>query len=102
LQVRNMVKNHYLAKSISDAGWGTFLGWVQYYAHLHGIECIAVPPAFTSQACSGCHEMVRKSLSVRTHCCHHCGLILDRDVNAALNILQEAIRILGHRKTAAP
>jgi putative transposase len=101
LQVRNMVKNHYLAKSISDAGWSAFLGWVRYYAGLHGIECIAVPPAFTSQACSGCQAIVSKSLSVRTHCCHHCGLILDRDVNAALNILQEAIRILGHRKTAA-
>jgi putative transposase len=99
LQVRNLVKNPYLAKSISDAGWSTFLGWVQYYANLHGIACIAVPPAYTSQACSGCHAIVKKSLSVRTHCCPHCGLILDRDVNAALNILHEAIRILGHRKT---
>jgi len=102
LQVRNLVKNHYLAKSISDAGWSTFLGWVRYYAKLHGIGCVAVPPAYTSQVCSGCHAIVKKSLSVRTHCCPHCGLILDRDVNAALNILQEAIRILGHRTTAAP
>lgn len=100
VQVRNMVKNPHLAKSISDAGWSQFLGWVHYYARLHGIECIAVPPAYTSQNCSGCHESVKKSLSVRTHCCPHCGLILDRDVNAARNILQEAIRILGHRKTA--
>lgn len=99
LQVRNMVKNHHLAKSISDAGWSQFLGWVRYYAGLAGIECIAVPPAYTSQNCSGCGVMVKKSLSVRTHCCPHCGLILDRDQNAALNILHEAIRILGHRKT---
>lgn len=102
LQVRNLVRNHYLAKSISDAGWSQFLWWVQYYAKLHGVECIAVPPAYTSQHCSGCHAIVKKSLSVRTHCCPHCGLVLDRDVNAALNILAEALRILGHRKTAAP
>ena len=100
LQVRNLVKNHYLAKSISDAGWAQFRRWVEYYAKLAGIECIAVPPAYTSQNCSGCGHVVKKSLSVRTHCCHHCGLILDRDVNAALNILHEALRILGHRKTA--
>jgi len=99
LQVRNMVKHHHLAKSISDAGWSLFLGWVQYYAGLAGIECIAVPPAYTSQHCSGCGQIVKKSLSVRTHCCLHCGLILDRDQNAARNILYEALRILGHRKT---
>jgi putative transposase len=99
LQVRNMVKNHYLAKSISDAGWSQFLGWVRYYAALHGIECVAVPPAYTSQNCSGCGTYVKKSLSVRTHSCPHCGLILDRDQNAALNILEAALRILGHRKT---
>src|SRR5579883_81435 len=101
LQVSNLVKNPYLAKSISDAGWSLFLGWVQYYAGLAGIECIAVPPAYTSQNCSGCGQVVQKSLSVRTHCCPHCGLILDRDQNAARNILQEALRILGHRKTGS-
>jgi len=101
LQVRTMVKNHHLAKSISDAGWALFLQWVRYYAALQGIECIAGPPAYTSQACSGCGELVKKSLSVRTHRCLHCGLVLDRDENAALNILHEAHRnrILGHRKT---
>jgi putative transposase len=101
VQVRNLIRNHYLAKSISDAGWSPFLRWVQYYARLHGIEIVAVPPAYTSHNCSLCHAIVKKSLSVRTHCCPHCGLILDRDLNAALNILQEAIRILGPRKTAA-
>ena len=99
LQVRNMVKNPHLAKSISDAGWSQFLGWVRYYAGLHGIVLVAVPAAYTSQKCSGCGAMVKKSLSVRTHCCHTCGLMIDRDINAAINILQEAIRILGHRKT---
>jgi putative transposase len=90
-----------LAKRISDAGWSPFLKWVRYAAELAGIERLAVPPAYTSQNCSGCGKLVRKSLSVRTHVCPHCGLILDRDQNAALNILQEALRILGRRKTAA-
>jgi putative transposase len=109
LQVRNMVKNPHLAKSISDAGWSQFLGWVLYYAALAGIDCIAVPPAYTSQNCSGilpngsrCGQRVVKSLNVRTHCCSHCELIIDRDVNAALNILYEALRILGYRTTATP
>jgi putative transposase len=87
LQIPNMVKNHALAKSISDAAWALFLRWVQYYATLHGIPFIAVPPQFTSQMCSGCGRLVRKSLSTRTHVCVHCGLVLDRDENAARNIL---------------
>ncbi len=52
LQIRNMVKNHHLAKSIHDAGWGTFLRWVNYYGGLHDIAVIAVAPQFTSQDCS--------------------------------------------------
>lgn len=100
LQVRNMGKNHHLAKSISDVGWSQFRHWVEYYAKLAGIEVIAVPPAYTSQNCSGCYEIVQKRLSVRTHGCPHCGLIMDRDQNAALNIVYAALRILGHRTTA--
>src|SRR5579884_474818 len=102
LQVRNLVKNHHLAKSISDAGWSTFLGWVRYYAQMHGIPCVAVPPAYTSQACSGCHGLVKKSLSVRTHCCPHCGLIFDRDVNPALNILAAAIELVRSGRPELP
>ena len=86
-----MVKNHHLAKNISDASWSRFLVWVAYYAMLHQIPAVAVPPAYTSQDCSGCGEMVKKSLSVRTHVCPHCGLILDRDENAAINILNKAL-----------
>ena len=84
LQIRNMVKNHCLAKSISDASWGQFLTWVKYYGSLHDIPIIAVAPQFTSQACSGCGNMVQKSLSERTHQCPHCKLRLDRDQNAAV------------------
>src|SRR6266581_2804391 len=98
LQIRNMVKNHHLAKSIHDAGWGQFLRWVNAYGAMHDIPVIAVPPQFTSQACSACGTLVKKSLSVRTHICPGCGVVLDRDHNAALNILAKA-RTLGHRET---
>ncbi|HEX9412477.1 MAG TPA: transposase, partial [Ktedonobacterales bacterium] len=90
VQVRNMVKNHHLAKSISDASWARFLWWVEHYAHSHAIVAVAVPPHWTSLDCSGCKRRVRKSLSVRTHHCPHCGLLLDRDHNAARNILRES------------
>ena len=104
LQIRNMVRNHHLAKSIHDAGWGTFLRWVRHYGLLHDIPVIAVPPQFTSQKCSACGAMVKKSLSVRTHICLGCGVVLDRDHNAAKNILQEALSSIrggtgGHLET---
>jgi putative transposase len=91
LQIANMVRNHTLAKSISDAAWGRFLHWVRYYGTLHHVAVLAVPPQFTSQACSRCGAIVKKSLSERTHCCLHCGLVLDRDENAARNILKLAL-----------
>jgi putative transposase len=100
LQIRNMVKNHHLAKSIYDAGWGTFLAWVKYYAAMHDIPVIAVAPQYTTQECSDCGTLVKKSLSVRTHICTGCGVVLDRDHNAALNILSRALaRTVGHTGT---
>ncbi len=84
LQIRNMVKNHHLAKSINDASWGRFLSWLNYYGAMHAIPVIAVAPQFTSQDCSGCGTVVKKSLSVRTHLCPCCGLVIDRDENAAI------------------
>jgi len=101
LKIRNMVKNHHLAKSIHDAGWGRFLLWVKYYGMLHDIPVRAVAPHYTSQNCSACGTLVKKTLSVRTHICHGCGVVLDRDQNAALNILQKALDgTLGHRETS--
>jgi putative transposase len=100
LQIRNLVKNHHLAKSIYDAGWGQFLHWVNYYGGLHAIPVLAVAPQYTSAECSGCGRRILKSLSVRTHICPGCGLVLDRDHNAALNILQKALdRTVGHTET---
>jgi putative transposase len=86
LQVANMVKNAHLAKSISDAGWAQFRAILEGKAVYAGRRVVAVPPAYTSQDCSGCGQRVEKSLSVRTHVCTSCGLILDRDENAAINI----------------
>ena len=102
LQIRNMVKNHHLAKSIHDAAWGTFLSWVKVYGGMHAIPVIAVAPQFTSQECSACGTLVKKSLSVRTHICTRCGVVLDRDQNAATNILAKALECtLGHRETSS-
>jgi putative transposase len=86
LRVANMVRNHHLAKSISDAGWRAFRTILEGKAAYAGRRVVAVPPAYTSQDCSGCGERVPKSLSVRTHVCPNCGLVMDRDANAARNI----------------
>jgi putative transposase len=81
-----------LNKSILDAGWSTFITFCQYKAEEAGtVQVIKVDPYKTSQVCSGClHEGPHKDLSERVHTCEHCGLVLDRDVNAACNILAVA------------
>jgi putative transposase len=94
LQVGNMIKNHKLAKFIFDASWSLFREWLEYFAKVFGKVVVAVPPHYTSQNCSCCGEIVKKSLSVRTHSCPSCRTVLDRDENAALNILIRAIEIL--------
>jgi len=99
LQVRNMVKNTKLSKSISDAAWSAFRQWLEYFGKVFGVVTVAVPPRYTSQNCSNCGEVVKKSLSTRTHKCHQCGFVLDRDWNAALNILELALRTVGHTGT---
>jgi len=90
LRVANMVRNHHLAKSISDAGWSAFLTILTFKAAGAGKRVVAVNPAFTSQACSGpgCGKIVAKGLSVRWHACPECGTSLHRDHNAALNVLR--------------
>jgi putative transposase len=87
LQVANLVQNHHLAKSISDAGWSQFCTILTFKAENAGKRAVAVPPAYTSQVCSGCGVVVAKGLSVRWHACPDCGTSLHRDHNAALNIL---------------
>jgi len=91
LNIKGMVKNHHLAKSISDAGWGEFISMLEYKAEEAGTKLVKVNPSGTSQECSGCGMAVPKKLSERIHCCPYCGLILDRDINAARNILKSAL-----------
>jgi putative transposase len=96
LQVRNMVQNHHLAKSIQDAGWSAFLTILSYKAACAGRSVVAVHPTCTSQTCSGCGVLVHKGLSVRWHVCPECGMSLHRDHNAAQNILA-----LGRKRSGA-
>ena len=86
LQTANLLKNHHLAKSIQDAGWSGFLSILAFKAVCAGKQVVAVPPAYTSQTCSGCGGVVKKGLSVRWHSCPDCGASLHRDHNAARNI----------------
>jgi putative transposase len=95
LQVRNMLKNHHLAKSIADAGWAQFLSILRFKAANAGRAVVAVNPAYTSQACSGCGVVVAKGLSVRWHSCPDCGTELHRDHNAAKNVLWRGQRLRG-------
>ena len=95
LKIQNMVKNHRLAKSISDASWYQFVQWLQYFAKIHGSICIPVAPHYTTVNCSECGAKVEKTLSTRTHQCLKCGLALDRDWNAAKNILAKGLQALA-------
>lgn len=90
LNIKGMVCNRHLAKSISDASWGMFLSILKSKAESAGRWYQEVTPNGTSQECSSCGNTVKKSLTIRVHNCPHCGLSLDRDINAALNILQKA------------
>ena len=90
LKINNLVRNRHLSKSISDASWGTFFELLSCKAGEAGRTVLKVNPKDTSQLCSGCGERVPKELSDRTHCCPKCGLILDRDLNAALNIFSRS------------
>ena len=98
LRIKNLVKNHCLARSINDAGWYQFRKWLEYFGVKFGRATVAVNPAYTSQVCSNCGAIVKKSLSMRTHVCE-CGLVMDRDRNAAVNILKLALSTVGHTGT---
>lgn len=90
LQKLNMTKNHKLARNILDSSWGTFTNMLDYKCML-----VPVPAKNTTVDCSRCGNPVQKSLAVRTHRCDVCGLILDRDHNAAINILKKGLEIFG-------
>jgi len=81
-------------KSINDAGWNMFANMLCYKAEEAGCRVVFVDPKNTTQECSNCHEIVKKELSDRIHDCPFCGLVIDRDLNAAKNILIRATQ--GH------
>ncbi len=91
LKIPNMVKNHNLASAIMDASWGQLRRLTAYKAERRGGRVILVNPSGTSQKCSGCGQTVPKRLEERTHSCPKCNLVLDRDVNAARNILKAGL-----------
>ncbi len=86
LQIKNMMRNHRLAKSIGDASWAKLFEMIRYKAESAGSTFIKVDPNGTSQTCAQCHVRVPKKLKDRTHTCQACGYTQDRDVNAALNV----------------
>lgn len=91
LSLTFMLRNPTLARAAHDIGLGMFRELLDYKAIEAGVEIVAVTPRNTSQACSGCGCMATKGLSVRVHRCPECFLVLDRDVNAARNILALAL-----------
>jgi len=95
LNEQGMMQNHHLAKSIGDAAWSQLIQYSLYKAEDAGRVVRLVDPKGTSQRCSCCGMVVDKSLSVRVHDCPGCGLNIDRDENAALNILALGLESLG-------
>ena len=94
LETKKMLGNKQLAKSIQEQTWGKFATLLNEKAESAGVTVVGVNPKGTSQECSSCGAEVKKKLSVRVHRCS-CGLVLDRDVNAAINILRRGISIAG-------
>jgi putative transposase len=97
LNIKGMVKNHNLAKAISDVGWGMFCTMLKYKSESEGKQYIEIDRWFpSSKACHVClNRADNLSLDVRVWTCKHCGTHHDRDVNAAINIRNEALRILA-------
>ncbi len=95
LSIVRMLGNHKLAKSIADAAWGQLIEYTRYKAVDAGSVCVLVDPRGTSQRCSRCGSVVKKTLSERVHTCPVCGLVMDRDENAAVNIRALGLQSMG-------
>jgi len=93
LQLTNMVKNHKLARSIMDSSWGAFLQRLEYKCKM----LVKVPARNTTIDCSRCGNKVPKSLAVRIHRCNKCNLMINRDYNASINILQKGLKIFSQK-----
>ncbi len=94
LQIKNMIKNNKLSRSISDASWAKFIQMLEYKAESAGVQVIKIDPRNTTQECSNCNKIVKKKLSERKHNCG-CGLNIDRDYNSAINILNKIKTTVG-------
>ncbi len=92
LNIKNMVRDPLYAKGIMDAAWNKLVTYTTYKAENAGRHVILVSPYNTSQMCSKCGTLVKKDISVRTHNCPFCGLSIDRDLNASINILRLGIQ----------
>ena len=103
LQIGNMVRNHSLARSIMEQQWGRFVTMLTYKAEGAGGWVVRVNPRGTSQRCSACGAVPdeKLGLAVRTYQCDACGLSLDRDLNAAKNVLQRGLAALAAGTIAA-
>ena len=99
LHIQNMVKNHNLAQSIYNASWNRFIQMLSYKAESAGMKVIKVDARNTSKECSNCGNIREMPLSERTYICSRCGMRLDRDINASINILNRAT--LGQRGSNA-
>ncbi len=95
LNIKGLAKNTKLSKSIYDVAWSNFIEKLNAVAVKRGVLMIKVNPHNTSQNCSNCCQKVPKTLSVRTHCCSKCQVVLDRDKNTAINILNKALNEVG-------
>ena len=94
LNIKRMLASGWMSRAIADAAWGGFLNVLRIKAESAGVQFVEVNARGTSQECSGCGVTVKKDLSVRQHKCPDCGLVLHRDHNAALNILQRALGLV--------
>ncbi|MHC1688141.1 MAG: RNA-guided endonuclease InsQ/TnpB family protein [Methanothrix sp.] len=101
LNIQNMIKNHNLAKSIGDVAWNMLVTLTSYKAANAGSMVVLVDPRNTSKMCSRCGILVEKNLSERVHNCSQCGLSLDRDWNAAINILRLGLQSVGIKTVEA-
>jgi putative transposase len=95
LQVKGMMKNHRLAKSIANASWGLLTNYLIYKCEQEGKGLVQVSPRNTSQICHACGKKASKDLSIRVHDCPRCGMVMDRDINAAKNILQRGLKMVA-------
>ena len=99
LHIQNMVKNHRLAQSIQNASWNRFIQMLSYKAESAGMKVIKVDARNTSKECSNCGNIQEMPLSERIYICNRCGMQMDRDINASINILNRAT--LGQRESHA-